>query len=147
MPPGRFAPAVVPHSNVMTTVKPKKKILIIEDDKNLIRLLKDAFEAEAYILSLALDWHEAKARLQKATPDLIILDILLPGESGFDALRELKANPATRAIPVIILSNLGQEQEIRTGLELGAIDYLVKADIGIDQVVNKVRRVLYGRKS
>lgn len=120
----------------------KKKILIIEDDKNLVRLLKDAFEAEAYSLNLALDWREGKARLAKSTPDLILLDILLPGESGFDVLRQLKATPATRAIPVIILSNLGQEQEIRTGMELGAVDYLVKADIGIEQVVKKVRRVL-----
>lgn len=123
-----------------------KKILIIEDDKNLVRLLKDAFEADAYELSLALDWREAKARLARSTYDLIILDILLPGESGFDALRQMKANPATRSIPIIILSNLGQEQEIRTGLELGAVDYLVKADISIDEVVKKVRRVLHQKK-
>jgi len=124
----------------------KKKILVIEDDKNLVRLLKDAFEADACELSLALDWREAKARLSKTVPDLIILDILLPGESGFDALRQLKADAGTRSIPVIILSNLGQEQEVRTGLELGAVDYLVKADISIDEVVKKVRRVLRGRK-
>lgn len=122
-------------------VKKKKSILVIEDDKNLVRLLKDAFEG-AYAVSLALDWQEAKARLERAVPDLIILDILLPGESGFDGLRQIKSNPALREIPVIILSNLGQEQEIRTGMELGAVDYLVKADISIEEVVKKVRQVL-----
>jgi|SRR3989338_2822627 len=119
-----------------------KKILVIEDDRNLVRLLKDAFEGKSYTIGLALDWQEAKTKVEKFAPDLIILDILLPGESGFDILRHLKANDATKNIPVIILSNLGQEQEIRTGLELGAVDYLVKADISIDQVVAKAKRWL-----
>ncbi|MDD5110260.1 MAG: response regulator [Patescibacteria group bacterium] len=124
----------------------KKSILVVEDDKNLVRLLKDAFEG-AYDVSLALDWQEAKARLARMIPDLIMLDILLPGESGFDGLRQIKSNPALRGIPVIILSNLGQEQEIRTGLELGAMDYLVKADISIEEVVKKVKAVLAPTKS
>lgn len=118
------------------------KILIIEDDHNLVRLLKDAFEGKSYIIGLAQDWQEAKTKVEKFVPELIVLDILLPGESGFDILRHLKNNEATRNIPVIILSNLGQEQEIRTGLELGAVDYLVKADISIDQVVAKAKRWL-----
>ncbi|MDO8559959.1 MAG: response regulator [bacterium] len=124
-----------------------KKVLVIEDDKNLVRLLKDALEGGQYAVSLALDWREAKSHLQKSRPDIILLDILLPGESGFDVLRQLKANTGTKAIPVVILSNLGQEQEIRTGMDLGAIDYLVKADIAIDQVVQKVRQVLKGKNA
>lgn len=116
-------------------------ILVIEDDKNLVRLLQDAFEGR-YQVSLALDWAEGKSKLAAKLPDVIILDILLPGESGFNALRQLKADPRTRHIPVVILSNLGQEQEIRTGLTLGAVDYLVKADITIDEVVRKVQEVL-----
>ena len=124
----------------------RKRILIIEDDKNLVRLLKDAFEGR-YDVNLALDWAEGKSKLASGLPDLIVLDILLPGESGFDALRQLKADAATRRIPVIVLSNLGQEQEIRTGLTLGAVDYLVKADITIEDVVRKVQRVLNSASS
>ncbi|TSC77030.1 MAG: two-component LuxR family transcriptional regulator [Parcubacteria group bacterium Gr01-1014_31] len=124
-----------------------KKVLVIEDDKNLVRLLKDALEGGQYTVSLALDWKEAKSHLQKLRPDIILLDILLPGESGFDVLRQLKAHADTKNIPVVILSNLGQEQEIRTGMDLGAVDYLVKADIAIDQVVHKVQQVLKGKRA
>lgn len=125
----------------------KLTILVIEDDQDLVLLLKDALEGEGYAVSLALDWRQAQSHLLKAVPDAILLDILLPGASGFEVLRQVKANPLTRHVPVIILSNLGQEQEIRTGLEQGAADYLVKADISIGQVVQKVRQVIRQRKN
>lgn len=125
----------------------KKNILVIEDDPDLVRLLQDALEGEGYAVSLALDWHQAQSHLQKTVPDLVVLDILLPGASGFEVLRRLKSNPATKNVAVIILSNLGQEQEIRAGLEQGAADYLVKADISIDQVVQKVRQALKAVKN
>ena len=75
-------------------------------------------------------------------PAVIVLDILLPGKSGFECLKKLKERKETREIPVIILSNLGQDEEIRTGLEMGAIDYLVKADFTIDEVVKKIVKAI-----
>ena len=122
----------------MKIKKIKKKILIIEDDKNLVRLLKDALPKNRYEVLLAIDGQEGLSKAKKGKPDLIILDILLPGKSGFDVLEEVKSDSDTKKIPVLILSNLGQEQEIQIGMNLGAADYLIKADFTINDVVKKV---------
>lgn len=120
----------------------KKKILIIEDDKNLIKLLKESMPAKKYKIILALEGQEGIAKTKEELPDLVLLDILLPGISGFDYLKKIKGDETTKKIPVIILSNLGQDQEIQIGLKLGAVDYLVKSDITIDQVVAKVNKFI-----
>ncbi|MFA6254633.1 MAG: response regulator [Patescibacteria group bacterium] len=116
----------------------KTKILVIEDDKSLVKLIEAALDQKKFKVILALEADEGveKARIEK--PAIIILDILLPGKSGFECLSNLKQQKETREIPVIILSNLGQSEEIRKGLELGAIDYLVKADLSIDELVKKI---------
>ena len=119
-----------------------KKVLIIEDDKSLARLIESALTVEGFEPLLATDSDEGldKAIMQK--PDLILLDILLPSKSGFDCLRELKKNSKSSAVPVIILSNLGQDEEVRLGLTLGAVDYLVKADFSIDEVMRKIKKIV-----
>ncbi|MAF14169.1 MAG: response regulator [Parcubacteria group bacterium] len=116
----------------------KVKILIIEDDKSLVRIIEEALDIDKFKVVLALSADEGldKAFLEK--PDLIVLDIMLPGQSGFNCLKKLKENKKTKNIPVIILSNLGQDEEIRQGQKLGAIDYLVKADFTIDEIINKI---------
>lgn len=116
----------------------KIKILIIEDDQSLARILERALDPDKFKAVLALEADEGleKAILEK--PEIIVLDILLPGKSGFECLKNLKADTRTKAIPVIILSNLGQTEEIRAGLKLGAVDYLVKADFTIDEVIEKI---------
>lgn len=121
---------------------PKTKILIIEDDKSLVKLIEQALDPKKFEVVLALEADEGldKATLEK--PTVIILDILLPGKSGFECLKKLKEDQKTKDIPVIILSNLGQDQEIREGLKLGAVDYLVKADFTIDEVVKKILKYL-----
>ncbi len=121
---------------------PKLKILIIEDDKSLAKIIEGSLDPKKFEVILAMEADEAldKAILEK--PAVIILDILLPGKNGFECLKELKEHRKTRNIPVIILSNLGQEQEIRKGLELGAVDYLVKANFTIDEVVDKILKYL-----
>jgi len=120
----------------------KNKVLIIEDDKSLVSILEGAIDLKKFEIVLALEAREGikKALLEK--PALIVLDILLPGQSGFECLKKLKEIKETRNIPVIILSNLGQEEEIRKGLELGAVDYLVKADYSIDEVINKIIKTI-----
>ena len=116
----------------------KKKILLIEDDKSLVKIIKETLEPKDFDVILAIDADEGieKATLEK--PDLIVLDVLLPGRNGFECLEELKSKKETKRTPVIILSNLCQVEEIRRGKELGAVDYAVKADFTIDQVIDKI---------
>lgn len=120
----------------------KKKIFIIEDDESLVRIMREALEDENYDLSLLLPSEATQKEIAKSQPDLVVLDIMLPGESGFDFLERLKKDSATKNIPVVILSNLGQDEEIRKGLELGAIDYIVKADFSIYEIVHKITKAL-----
>ena len=91
----------------------QKKILIIEDDKNHIQLLREMLESNKYKILIALNGREGYEKCIREAPDVIILDILLPGESGFDILKKIKEAKTLSSIPVIILSNLGQEQEIK----------------------------------
>ena len=116
----------------------KKKILIIEDDKSLVKLISEALDSEKFEVILALDSKEGIDKAILERPAAIVLDILLPGKSGFVCLKKLKGRKETRKIPVIILSNLGQEEEIREGMRLGAADYLVKVDFSIEEVVDKI---------
>jgi len=81
-------------------------------------------------------------KLKGERPDLILLDLILPKKNGFEVLQEIKANPALADIPVVILSNLGQESDIKRGMELGAADFLVKMEYSIDAVANKIREYL-----
>ena len=116
----------------------KNKILVIEDDKSLVRIIEAALDPEKFEVILALEADEGLDKAILENPAVIILDILLPGKSGFKCLEKLKEHKTTRKIPTIILSNLGQEEEIRKGLDLGAIDYLVKTDFTIEEVVDKI---------
>lgn len=75
-------------------------------------------------------------------PDLVLLDLILPKKDGFEVLQELKADPGLKQIPVVVLSNLGQDEEIKKALDLGAVDYLVKVQHPINEVVEKVRKYL-----
>src|SRR3989338_10836631 len=103
---------------------PKTKILIIEDDKFLSRLIKDSLDPEKFEVAVALSADEGIDQAIIDRPALIVLDFLLPGKDGFSCLREMKKNPKIKNIPVIILSNLGQDEEVSKGLELGAVYYI-----------------------
>ena len=110
----------------------KTKILIIEDDESLVKLIEDSLDAAKFEVILALEADEGLDKAVTEQPAIIVLDVLLPGKSGFGCLEKLKSHKATKNIPVVILSNLGQDEEIKKGLKLGAVDYLVKADFSID---------------
>ncbi len=121
------------------------KVLLVEDDQFLSSLLKNRLEKEKFDVTLAHDGTEALTALRATKPDIILLDIILPGKSGFEILEEMKADPQLKdktSIPVIIISNLGQESDVERGKELGAVDYFVKAKISIDDLVKKVNEHL-----
>lgn len=118
------------------------KILIIEDDKFLIKLYSDKLRRQGFEVFGSLTGEEGLNRLSAEEPDLLILDLVLPGKNGFDVLKEIKDNPETKNIPVIILTNLGQESDIKRGLDLGAAAYLVKTEFSVNQLAEKVREHL-----
>jgi len=90
----------------------------------------------------AVDGEEALNLARKEIPDLILLDLIMPKVQGFEVLRELKASPLTAGIPVIVLSNLGQEKDSQSARELGALDYWVKANVGLEELAKRVEAVL-----
>ncbi len=120
----------------------KKTILIIEDEKDLRFFLKTALSQEGYEVKEAFDAEEGFEKLKEKKPDLILLDILLPGKSGFDFLTQIKADPNFESIPVLILSNYGRQEDIEKGLKLGAVDYLIKANFTLEEIVQKVKKIL-----
>lgn len=90
----------------------------------------------------AVDGEEGIRKCKEENPDLIILDLVLPTLDGFEVLARIKADSKLAAIPVVILSNLGQKSEIERGMELGAVDYLVKANFTPSEIVKKITKIL-----
>lgn len=119
-----------------------KKVLIIEDEEILAKILLDKFQNSGLEARVAKDGEVALPATRDFLPDIIVLDLILPKKHGFEVLQELKADPELKVIPVVILSNLGREEEIRKGMDLGAEDYLVKAQNPIKAVLEKVRSLL-----
>lgn len=119
-----------------------KKILIIEDDRFLRELIKRKLITEGFEVSEAVDGEEGIKKIQEEKPELVLLDLILPGIDGFEVLNRAKNNEATRQIPVIILSNLGQREEIDRGLKLGAVDYMVKAHFTPGEIIEKIKNIL-----
>ncbi len=122
------------------------RILIVEDEDFLIKALVDNFEIEGFTVESAVNGEDAMNKVSKQKPDMVLLDLLLPKKGGFDVLKELKANPEWNLIPVIVLSNLGGDEQIKRALEMGADDYFVKSQHPIEEVIQKVKQVLQGEK-
>lgn len=117
-------------------------VLVVEDDKLLSDLLARKFTAEKFKILYAPTGERALEILkERERPDLILLDILLPGIDGFEVLRQVKSSQESQNIPVIILSNLGQDSDIELGKKLGAAEFLVKVSLTLDEIVAKVRAV------
>lgn len=121
------------------------KIMLVEDDAILVEMYQAKFELEGHEVTVATNGEECLEVLSEYTPDLILLDILMPKLNGFHVLKEIKKQPELRHIPVILLTNLG-EQEVDMNKELasalGVNDYLIKSHHTPDEVVEKVVRTL-----
>ena len=118
------------------------RILIVEDEKTLRFLLAQKLVEEDFDVVEVIDGEEGLQKLKENKIDLVLLDLLLPGIDGFEVLSKIKRDSKLNSIPVIILSNLGQVEEIEKGLKLGAADYLVKANFTLDEIVAKIKKVL-----
>ena len=119
-----------------------KTILIVEDDKFLRELIARKLLEEEYEISEAVDGEEGIKKIKEEKPDLVLLDLILPGIDGFEVLSQMKEESALSSIPVIILSNLGQKEDVEKGLSLGAVDYLIKAHFIPGEIVEKIKNAL-----
>jgi len=119
-----------------------KRILIVEDDKFLRELILHKLIKEGYDVIEAADGEEGIKKATEEKPDLALLDLILPGIDGFEVLYRMKASPETSSIPVIILSNLGQKDDVEKGMRLGASDYLIKAHFTPGEIIGKIKGLL-----
>src|SRR4030042_1150998 len=122
--------------------KCKPKILIIEEDRFLRKIYKNKFTRAGFEFREAISGDEGLNKVYSEKPDLVLLDLMLPKKSGFDVLVELKRDKSTKKIPVIILSNLAQEEDIKRVLSLGARDYLIKTEVSLSDVIDRVKECL-----
>ncbi len=125
-----------------TANRTKPLILLVEDDTFLAGMYVTKLTMEHFRVELATDGASGLAKAEELVPDLILLDILLPKMNGFEVLRKIKAQPSLRQVPVILLTNLGQKNDVTQGLDLGAADYLIKAHFMPSEVVDKIKRQL-----
>lgn len=136
----------LPAPNILlsmaTTSRTKPTILLVEDDTFLAGMYVTKLTMEHFQVELATDGEMGLAKAIEMSPDLILLDILLPKMNGFEVLRKIKAEPTLTSTPVIMLTNMGQKDDVRQGLDLGAADYLIKAHFMPSEVVEKIKRYL-----
>lgn len=116
-----------------------KKIFIIEDEQSLREILVMRLKEVGFEIEIAVDGAEALEKLKTITPDVILLDIILPKIDGFAVLEKIKEDLRIKDIPVIVLSNLGQDTDIKRALELGAADYFIKAQHSLLEIVELVK--------
>lgn len=114
-------------------------VLIVEDDRFLQKILSTKFAKEGFDVRTASDGDEALQQLIAKRPSLVVLDLILPKMSGFEVIAEMKTNLQLKDIPVVVLSNLGQEEDVVRAKELGALNFLTKADFSINEIVSKVK--------
>lgn len=119
----------------------KQSILLVEDDEDILQLLAFNFESSGFEAHTAEDGALGLAKARRHKPDLVVLDLMLPGMNGFDVCKELKRDPETMDIPVIMLTARSEEVDRIVGLELGADDYVVKP-FSFRELLLRVRAVL-----
>ncbi|HNY98076.1 MAG TPA: response regulator [Candidatus Pacearchaeota archaeon] len=118
------------------------KLLVIEDDSFLRELIVKKLINEGFEVSEGVDGEEGLKKAQEGGMNMILLDLILPGIDGFEVLKRVKEDPKINSVPVIILSNLGQKEDIERGLKLGATDFLIKAHFTPAEIIEKIKSVL-----
>jgi DNA-binding response OmpR family regulator len=125
----------------------KKKVLLAEDDRFIARAYEAGLERAGFDMLVVYDGKEAMNIIKREKPDIVLLDLVMPIKNGFEVLEEIQLDETLQHIPVVVLSNLGQESDIKKGTELGAVDYLVKSDYSMKEVIEKVKENLVRRRT
>jgi twitching motility two-component system response regulator PilH len=120
------------------------KLLVVEDDPLMSRMYQKIFAFEGYEVESAGDGEEGLEKARSSKPTIILMDIMMPKMNGLQALDKLKADPETKAIPVIMLTNLAGQQDAEAALSKGAIKYIIKSEYEPKQVVSMVKEILAG---
>ena len=121
-----------------------RRILLAEDDRFLRRAAESRLRQGGFTVITAVDGEEALRIARAEQPDLVLLDLIMPKIQGFEVLKALKDDATTRHIPVIVLSNLGQESDVQRAMAQGAIAYVVKANLSLQGLAQKVAEVFEG---
>jgi DNA-binding response OmpR family regulator len=129
------------HAPTGRETQPSLKVLVIDDEESIVDLIKLGLKYEGFQVESAFDGPEGLAAAQRVDPDLIILDSILPGVDGLEVLRQLRLNPITRDVPVLMLTAKDKVQDKVTGLETGADDYLAKP-FSFEEFVARIRAIL-----
>ncbi len=124
----------------MATKKPV--ILLIEDDTMISTMYQTKFSMEGQAIEVAMDGQTGLQKVLSLKPAVVLLDVILPKMDGFSVLSEMKKNPETKKIPVILLTNLGQDEDVKKGKDLGADDYFVKSNHTPAEIVERVKTLL-----
>jgi CheY-like chemotaxis protein len=119
-------------------------VLIIEDDPLVSRMYQTVFEFEGFSVEMARNGEEGIEKLKKSKPKMILLDVMMPKMSGIEVLQEIKSNPQTKSIPVVVLTNLSGDKDAEKALELGAVKFIVKSKNRPKQIVAQIREILAG---
>ena len=119
-----------------------KTILLVEDDPFLIDIYATKLKKSGFKTEVVTDGESALKKIRQKMPDILLLDIVLPQTDGWKVLREIKEDPNLQNLKVVILSNLGQKEEVEKGLKLGAIKYLIKSFYTPSQVVEEIKKIL-----
>ena len=135
---------IEPSADIPENTKGKGSVLIVEDDKFLRELFVRKLFSEGFQVDSAIDSDEAFEILSKGKPDIIFLDLILPGMDGFEILTRIKKDDRLKNIPVMVISNLGQKEDIDRAMRLGATDFLVKANFTLDEIISRVQQILHG---
>ncbi len=117
-------------------------IMIIEDDPFLSSILKARLEKDGFTVVQAFNGEEALTRLRETPPGLVILDLIMPKMSGFEVLQAVSIDPQLNKIPVVVVSNLGQQADMDKAKGFGAVDYFVKMRMSIDELMTKIRSII-----
>ncbi len=119
-----------------------KKILLVEDDPFLIDIYNTKLVDSGFEVEVAKKGDLALKKIEKVKPDLVLLDIVLPGMDGWEVLRKINEEDKGKSCKVVILSNLGQKEEVDKGLEMGALEYFIKAHYTPDEITKKIKKIL-----
>ena len=122
------------------------KILLVEDDVTLVKMYEKKFVAEGYEVAIGYDGEEGLKKATTEKPDLVVLDILLPKMDGLEVFRKMRSQQETFHTPVLILTNFDKEESIFECFKLGAVDYLIKSEVDLNQVMKKVDELLNNKK-
>jgi CheY-like chemotaxis protein len=119
-----------------------KTILLAEDDRFLRRACETKLKQCGFDVRVAVDGEEALTFAREQAPDLMLLDLLMPKRDGLSVLKALKADTATSAIPIVIISNSSKDLEMQNASDLGAVDYWIKSNLSLQELCDRVQRLL-----